>query len=63
MTLDKRNKIELIIYIVIIVILLIWFSYYQVKLFKRQQQIENIETEYNEITKGYEKLKNDIENL
>lgn len=63
MALDKRNKIELIIYIVIIVILLIWFSYYQVKLFKRQQQIENIEAEYNEITKGYEKLKNDIENL
>lgn len=63
MALDKRNKIELIVYIVIIVILLIWFSYYQVKLFKRQQQIENIEVEYNEITKEYEILKNDIENL
>ena len=63
MALNKRNKIELIVYIVIIVILLIWFTYYQVKLFKRQQQIENIEAEYNEITKEYEILKNDIENL
>lgn len=60
MEVKKRKKIALVIYIIIVFILGIIYGrlFAETKhLIERQKQIENIERQYNEITKEYEALR------
>ena len=60
MEVKKRKKITLIIYIIIVFILGIIYGRLfaeTVHFMQTQKQLENIENQYNEITKEYEALR------